>query len=109
MMRRLEHEGLVTIGQRSATLTAHGREAAEVLVRALRLIECLFVDKFTIGLNGADNELIALAVSSSPSLIVALDDYVGRPATCPHGHPIPRPVGTRGGGGVTGFVALTAL
>ncbi len=88
MMRRLESEGLVNMGD-GLRLTKSGTVLAERVVRRHRLAERLLTD--ILGLSWADahqeagrwEHVISDAVEAA--IVRLLDD----PTTCPHGNPIP--------------------
>lgn len=88
MIRRMEAEGLISIG-RTIALTESGRSLAERVVRRHRLAERFLTD--VLGLSWADAHLEAGKwehVISEP-VEEALVRVLGEPTTCPHGNPIP--------------------
>ena len=88
MIRRMEHEGLVTV-DRGVHLTADGARLAETVVRRHRLAERLLTD--ILGLSWAEAHQEAgrwehvISENVEAAIIRLLDD----PTTCPHGNPIP--------------------
>ncbi len=88
MIKRMEHEGMVSVdGQ--IRLTENGRQLAESVVRRHRLAERLLTD--VLGLSWADAHKEAGKwehVISQP-VEEAIDRLLGSPTTCPHGNPIP--------------------
>jgi len=88
MIRRMESEGLITIGS-TIQLTDAGRTLAERVVRRHRLAERFLTD--ILGLSWADAHTEAGKwehVISEP-VEHALSRVLGDPTTCPHGNPIP--------------------
>lgn len=88
MIRRMESEGLITIGS-TIQLTDAGRTLAERVVRRHRLAERFLTD--ILGLSWADAHTEAGKwehVISEP-VEEALSRVLGDPTTCPHGNPIP--------------------
>jgi DtxR family Mn-dependent transcriptional regulator len=88
MIRRLEADGLLTVGDRIA-LTETGRSLAEQVVRRHRLAERFLTD--VLGLSWADAHSEAGKWEHVISVPVeeALTRVLGDPTTCPHGNPIP--------------------
>lgn len=89
MIRRMEAEGLVTIDRTTIGLSAAGQELAEKVVRRHRLAERFLTD--ILGLSWADAHLEAGKWEHviSTSVEDALQRVLGDPTTCPHGNPIP--------------------
>jgi DtxR family Mn-dependent transcriptional regulator len=88
MIRRMEHEGLITVGS-TISLTSTGKTLAERVVRRHRLAERFLTD--VLGLSWADAHTEAGKwehVISEP-VEQALSRVLGDPTTCPHGNPIP--------------------
>ncbi len=89
-VHRLTRSGYVRIGRgKTLTLTARGREIAEVMARRHRLLERWLTD--TLGLNWTDahEEAHRLEHAISPRVEERLAELLGMPSTCPHGNPIP--------------------
>ena len=88
MIRRLEADGLLAVGDRIA-LTETGRSLAEQVVRRHRLAERFLTD--VLGLSWADAHAEAGKWEHVISVPVeeALTRVLGEPTTCPHGNPIP--------------------
>jgi DtxR family Mn-dependent transcriptional regulator len=88
MIRRMEHEGLITLGTTIA-LTPTGLTQAERVVRRHRIAERFLTD--VLGLSWADAHLEAGKWEHviSESVESALVRVLGEPTTCPHGNPIP--------------------
>ena len=88
MIRRMEAEGLISLGT-TISLTPTGLELAERVVRRHRLAERFLTD--VLGLSWADAHVEAGKwehVISEP-VETALSRVLGDPTTCPHGNPIP--------------------
>jgi len=88
MIRRMESEGLITVGD-TISLTPSGVSLAEAVVRRHRLAERFLTD--VLGLSWADAHVEAGKwehVISEP-VEEALARVLGDPTTCPHGNPIP--------------------
>ena len=88
MIRRLEHEGLITLDGAIA-LTPTGLALAERVVRRHRIAERFLTDM--LGLSWADAHVEAGKWEHviSQSVETALIRVLGEPTTCPHGNPIP--------------------
>src|ERR1041384_1173337 len=89
MIKRLEHEGLISIDHNAITLSKDGLRLAERVVRRHRLAERFLTDM--LGLSWADAHKEAGKwehVISSP-VEDAIVRVLGDPTTCPHGNPIP--------------------
>jgi DtxR family Mn-dependent transcriptional regulator len=88
MMRRMEAEGMVTVG-RGIELTPAGRRLAERVVRRHRLAERLLTDILGLSWAEAHREAGKWEHVISDSVELAIDRLLGGPTTCPHGNPIP--------------------
>ena len=90
MLRRLRAEGFVTVSpQKEVSLTASGREAAEVLIRRHRLSERLLTDILGMPWSQAHEEACKFEHVISPQVEARLARALDYPSTCPHGNPIP--------------------
>lgn len=88
MIRRMEGEGLISVGT-TISLTPAGRSLAERVVRRHRIAERFLTD--VLGLSWAEAHAEAGKwehVISEP-VEQALVRVLGEPTTCPHGNPIP--------------------
>jgi DtxR family Mn-dependent transcriptional regulator len=89
MIKRMEHEGLVTIERNAITLSSDGHRLAERVVRRHRLAERFLTDMLGLSWAEAHKEagkwehVISLPVEQA--IVRVLND----PTTCPHGNPIP--------------------
>jgi DtxR family Mn-dependent transcriptional regulator len=92
MVNRLVREGLLTVDEqtRSLELTEPGRGAAERTFRRHALAEWLLTEVVGLGWAEADEEAHHLQHALSDTVTDRIDALLGRPATCPHGNPIPR-------------------
>jgi len=88
MIKRLEHEGLVTLGGEIG-LTAAGRALAERTVRRHRLAERMLTDLLGLSWSEAHLEAARWEGVLSPTVEAAINRVLGEPTTCPHGNPIP--------------------
>jgi len=91
MIHRLQDRGMIRHRPyKGVRLTAKGRGAAAEVILAHRLWERFLVDDLKLGWVEAHDLACNLEHLSGPQVVEALDVYLGRPATCPHGNPIPR-------------------
>src|SRR5690606_7597661 len=88
MMRRLEHEGLITTAG-GIQLTDAGIVLAERVVRRHRLAERFLTDILQLSWAEAHHEAGRWEHVMSTSVEQAMDRLLGSPTTCPHGNPIP--------------------
>lgn len=89
-LHRMVRDALIEIGPRKeVTLTAKGRDAVEALVRRHRLSERLLVDVLGLDWHTVHDEACRLEHAISPAVEERLAAFLGDPATCPHGNPIP--------------------
>ena len=89
MLKRLEHLGYVEPTADGMRLTAEGLGIATHVVRRLRLAERLLTDVLKMDLGDVYDEACKMEHVISPQVESRLDDVLGHPETCPHGHPIP--------------------
>jgi DtxR family Mn-dependent transcriptional regulator len=88
MIRKLEHEGLVT-NDGSIELTDTGLELAQRVVRRHRLAERFLTDVLNLSWAEAHHEAGKWEHIMSDNVEQAMDQMLGSPTTCPHGNPIP--------------------
>jgi len=89
-LRRMIRDGMVRIDPRKEiVLTAAGREAAESIVRRHRIMERWLTDALGLDWVQADEEAARLEHAVSELVEERVYESLGRPATCPHGNPIP--------------------
>ena len=89
MVRRLEHEALITVNNNSIRLTEAGATLAQQVVRRHRLAERLLTDVLGLSWAEAHHEAGRWEHVISTNVEVAIDRLLGSPTTCPHGNPIP--------------------
>ncbi len=89
-LRRMSRDGLVRLNARKEIeLTARGRRMAESIVRRHRIMERWLTDGLGLDWVTADEEAARLEHAVSDVVEKRLYEVLGRPATCPHGNPIP--------------------
>ena len=89
-VRRMSRDGLVRLDARKEIeLTAKGRRMAEAIVRRHRIMERWLTDGLGLDWVTADEEAARLEHAVSDVVEQRLYEALGRPATCPHGNPIP--------------------
>jgi len=88
MIRRMEHQGLVTMAG-SIKLTDDGLRLAESVVRRHRLAERFLTDILDLSWADAHAEAGKWEHVISEPVEAALTRLLGDPTTCPHGNPIP--------------------
>ncbi len=89
MIRRMEHEGFLTIASGTISLTVEGRRLAEQVVRRHRLAERFLTDILGLSWAEAHKEAGKWEHVISDSVERAINRVLGNPTTCPHGNPIP--------------------
>ena len=88
-LRRLEAQGFIVRDGTSVVLTSSGRERAVDILRRHRVAESFLVDTLGLEWDVAHEEACLLEHALSPRVLVALEEFLDNPASCPHGHPIP--------------------
>src|SRR5213082_976604 len=89
-LRRMTRDGLVRMnGRKEIELTDAGMRAAESIVRRHRIMERWLTDTLGLDWVTADAEAARLEHAVSDAVERRLYEVLGRPATCPHGNPIP--------------------
>jgi DtxR family transcriptional regulator, iron-dependent repressor len=89
-LRRMTRDGLVRMnGRKEIELTSKGMRAAESIVRRHRIMERWLTDALGLDWVTADAEAARLEHAVSDVVEKRLYEVLGRPATCPHGNPIP--------------------
>lgn len=90
MVKRLSGFGLVKAERYGGvTLTAKGTRAALDVLRRHRLVETFLVETLRFDWSEVHIEAERLEHALSPRLLERLDEFLGHPATDPHGDPIP--------------------
>lgn len=88
MIRRMEADGLVAVGEEVA-LTEEGRHLAEVVVRRHRLAERFLAEELGLPWVKVHEEAEVWEHAISDDVEKAMWAKLGDPKTCPHGNPIP--------------------
>jgi len=89
-LQRMIREGLIDISSSKAiTLTKSGRVEAASIVRRHRIAERWLTDYVGLDWAQADEEASKLEHALSDLVADRVLELIGRPATCPHGNPIP--------------------
>jgi DtxR family Mn-dependent transcriptional regulator len=89
-LRRMGRDGLVRMnGRKEIELTPRGMTEAEAIVRRHRIMERWLTDGLGLDWVTADAEAARLEHAVSEVVEQRLYEVLGRPATCPHGNPIP--------------------
>ncbi|WP_343398758.1 metal-dependent transcriptional regulator [Promineifilum sp.] len=90
MIHRLQGNGLVAHRPyKGILLTDDGHRRAADVIRSHRLWECFLVDHLGLPWNEVHDLACRLEHASDRQVTDALDGFLGCPATCPHGNPIP--------------------
>jgi putative ABC transport system ATP-binding protein len=89
VLSRMSDLRLVALNDGEAQLTPAGSQRARDVVRRHRLAERLFKDTFSIDETEADTQACRFEHIISPELDQRICTFLGHPATCPHGNPIP--------------------
>jgi len=89
-LRRMVRDGLVRMtAHKEIELTQRGLAMAESIVRRHRIMERWLTDALGLDWVTADAEAARLEHAVSSVVEQRLYEVLGRPATCPHGNPIP--------------------
>ncbi len=89
-LQRMRRDGLITTNKRKEiTLSGKGMKMAISIVRRHRLAERLLTDVLKIPWHEAHQEACLLEHGISEKVMQSLYHTLGKPATCPHGNPIP--------------------
>ncbi|BFH72441.1 metal-dependent transcriptional regulator [Sulfurisphaera javensis] len=88
-LEKMEKLGLIERNSKRIKLTPEGKKLAERLIRAHRLSERLLTD--ILGLDWIRAHQLAHRLEHiwPEDVIDKMDQVLGKPLTCPHGHPIP--------------------
>ncbi len=89
MVRKLQEKGLIQKTRRAIALSREGERIALNVIRKHRLAERLLVDRLGIPWAHAYDQACKLEHILSDEVADALEKFLGHPATCPHGQPIP--------------------
>jgi DtxR family transcriptional regulator, Mn-dependent transcriptional regulator len=88
-LRRLASRGLVVREGTKVVLTPDGVQRALEIVRRHRVAETFLVQTLGLDWEAAHEEACRLEHALSDRVLHALEDFLGNPGSCPHGHPIP--------------------
>jgi len=89
MLKRLAERGLVTYAPyKEIKLTGRGEEIALSLIRRHRLSERLLTDILGMPWDKAHDEACKFEHVISGEVEKRLEEALGNPTTCPHGHPL---------------------
>jgi len=89
-LRRMIRDGMVRLTPaKEIQLTPQGEEAAAAIVRRHRVVERWLTDALGLDWIQADEEAGRLEHAVSATVEARLYASLGKPATCPHGNPIP--------------------
>ena len=89
-LRRMARDGFVRMnGRKEIELTRRGMREAESIVRRHRIMERWLTDGLGLDWVTADAEAARLEHAVSEVVEQRLYEVLGKPATCPHGNPIP--------------------
>jgi DtxR family transcriptional regulator, Mn-dependent transcriptional regulator len=95
MLKTLDESNLATYTPyEGVRLTSSGRALALRVLRRHRLIEQFLAQTLNLTWDEVHHEAENMEHAVSDSLIDRIDDYLGHPATDPHGDPIPKADGT---------------
>jgi len=89
MIRRLEHEKLISVDHNTIRLSPKGESLGQQVVRRHRLAERFLTDILGLSWAEAHHEAGRWEHVMSTKVEVAMDRLLGSPTTCPHGNPIP--------------------
>jgi len=91
MLKNLAADGLVDYAPYGGVrLTARGSRLARTVLRRHRLVETFLVSVMGLDWSEVHAEAEALEHAVSDRLLARMDEMLDRPATDPHGQPIPR-------------------
>jgi DtxR family Mn-dependent transcriptional regulator len=94
MIHRLQDRDLLDhIPYKGVRLTAEGRRQANAVIRRHRLWERFMTDELGLPWELVHEFACRLEHATETEIAEALADYLGQPAICPHGNPIPSPEG----------------
>jgi len=86
-LKRMVHDGLISMDQKGTHLTKAGKQAARTVVRRHMLTEWMMARMLP--WSKLHNEAHNLEHAISTEVEVALFEELGHPQTCPHGNPLP--------------------
>lgn len=90
MMKRLVEQKYINHQPyKGVSLTTGGRRIANSVIRRHRLWECFLFDHLELDWAKVHDLACDLEHATATEVTEALADYLGNPAKCPHGNPIP--------------------
>jgi DtxR family Mn-dependent transcriptional regulator len=89
MVRRLTARSWMRMDERKPRLTPAGRALALRTIRRHRLLERFLADTLQIPWEEVHEPACALEHAVTDMVTDRLEESLGHPTTCPHGHPIP--------------------
>lgn len=89
MIKKLMERGLVERKGRILRLKPSGEKIALRVIRKHRLAERFLTDRLGIPWDLAHEQACRLEHVLYEEVVNALEEFLGHPSTCPHGHPIP--------------------
>jgi DtxR family Mn-dependent transcriptional regulator len=90
MVKRLAEQELVThTPYKGVVLTEKGRKRAHLILRRHRLWERFLTDNLGLAWQDVHDFACRLEHATAAEVTGALAEFLGHPATCPHGNPIP--------------------
>lgn len=92
MIRKLDENGLVEYTPyKGVAFTPAGEQLVLQILRYRRLWEIFLVNHLRMSLEEADAQACRMEHITSEDVANRLDLFLGEPAVCLHGHPIPKP------------------
>ncbi|MFQ5817725.1 MAG: ATP-binding cassette domain-containing protein [Terriglobia bacterium] len=89
LVGRMVDRGLVSVTDGALRMTLAGQERARSVMRRHRLAERLFFDTFEVEDREAESTACQFEHILSAQVTDKICSFLGHPATCPHGKPIP--------------------
>ncbi len=90
MMQKLSEKGYVARSNYGGVrLTEEGRRYAREVLARHRTLECFFLQYLGLEPSEVEDEICGIEHHLSTRTLKRLHERLGRPATCPHGRPIP--------------------
>lgn len=90
MLKKLKARHLVSDDTSSGImLTAEGESEAKTIIRKHRLTERFLTDVLGMPWDIVHEEACKLEHAMGPEVINRLEEFMNKPKTCPHGHPVP--------------------
>ena len=87
LLDELKRDGMITLDEKTITLTEKGRDFTRRLIRSHRLAERLVHDVLGVEFEAGACEFEHIV---NPDLVDSICTLLGHPRECPHGMPIPK-------------------